>query len=276
MTILSIFNFLSKAAIMKKQNLFVFLIAFCFPFSSFAWSLEGHRVCGEIASRHLTKKTAASVLSILGNESLAMASNWADFIKSDTSFKYLESWHYIDIKDSLDNATVMALLQNDTATDAYTKINFLSLQLKDKNLPHDKQVMYLKLLIHIVEDIHQPLHTIDRGRGGNDIKVMWFNEASNLHRVWDSDLINSQGLSYTEYANALDHTTKEQMVAWQSKPLSQWIFDSYAIGEQLVNEIKQPDQKLSYRYNFDHLATLNQQLLTGGIHLAKVLNDIFG
>ena len=261
---------------MKKQILFFSFVAFCLPFCSFAWSLEGHRVCGEIASRHLTKKTALTVSSILGNESIAMASNWADFVKSDTSFRYLESWHYIDIKDSLDNVAVKALLQNDTATDAYTKINFLSSQLKEKNLSHDKQVMYLKLLIHIVEDIHQPLHAIDRARGGNDIKVMWFNEASNLHRVWDGDLIHSQDLSYTEYANALDHATKEQITKWQSTPLSQWIFDSYTIGEQLVNEIKQPDQKLSYRYNFDHLATLNQQLLTGGIHLAKVLNDIFG
>lgn len=261
---------------MKKHNLFFFLIAFCFPFSSFAWSLEGHRVCGEIASRHLTKKTAAMVSSILGSESIAMASNWADFIKSDTSYKYLESWHYIDIKDSLNVTDVNSLLQKDTATDAYTKINFLTLQLKDKNLPHDKQVMYLKLLIHIVEDIHQPLHTIDRGRGGNDIKVMWFNEASNLHRLWDGDLIKSQELSYTEYANALDHATKAQVSEWQSKTLSQWIFDSYTIGEQLINEIRQPDQKLSYRYNFDHLAILNQQLLTGGIHLAKLLNDIFG
>lgn len=261
---------------MKQRNIIFFLTAFCFPFSCFAWSLEGHRVCGEIASRHLSKKTAAAVASILGNESIAMASNWGDFIKSDTSYKYLEIWHYIDIKDSLNNEQIQDLLKTDTATDAYTRINFLSSELKKKNLPQEKQLMYLRMLIHIVEDIHQPLHTIDRGRGGNDFKVIWFNEPSNLHRVWDGDLIHYQELSYTEYANALDHATSEQINEWQKQPLSKWISDSYTIGEQLVNEIKQPDQKLSYRYNFDHVATLNQQLLRGGIDLAKVLNDIFG
>lgn len=261
---------------MKKHSFLFFLILFFLPFPGFSWSLEGHRVCGEIASRHLTKKAAAAVASILGDESIAMAGNWADFIKSDTSYRYLESWHYIDIKDSLSYDQLQKLLQADTATDAYTKINFLTTQLKDKTLSHDKQVMYLKLLIHIVEDIHQPLHTIDRGRGGNDMKVMWFNDASNLHRVWDGDLITFQALSYTEYANALDHPTKEQVSTWQSRSLDQWIFDSYTIGEQLINEIKQPDQKLGYRYNYDHLATLNQQLLKGGIDLAKVLNEIFG
>lgn len=261
---------------MKKHSLFFVLILFYIPISGFAWSLEGHRVCGEIASRHLTKKAAATVASILGDESIAMAGNWADFIKSDTAYRYLESWHYIDIKDSVDYNTIQKFLGADTATDAYTKINFLTARLKEKILAHDEQVMYLKLLIHIVEDIHQPLHTIDRARGGNDIKVMWFNDASNLHRVWDGDLINAQALSYTEYANALDHATKEQINTWQSQTLKQWTFDSYTIGEQLVNEIKQPDQKLGYRYNYDHLATLNQQLLKGGIDLAKVLNDIFG
>jgi hypothetical protein len=261
---------------MKNRYFFFAVILFCFPFSGFAWSLEGHRICGEIASRHLSKKTASAVASILGDESIAMASNWADFIKSDTAYKYLEPWHYIDIKDSLTADQVKVLLQSDTATDAYVKIQFLSTQLKNKSLPHDQQAMYLKLLIHIVEDIHQPLHTIDRGRGGNDIKIMWFNDASNLHSLWDGTLIRFQDLSYTEYANALDHASKTEIKTWQSQPLSQWIYDSYVIGEKLVNEIKEPNQKLSYRYNFDHLATMNQQLLKGGIDLAKVLNDIFG
>lgn len=260
---------------MKTTSLILFFILVGLPFSSWAWSLEGHRVTGEIASRHLSKKARQSVLSILGNESIAMASNWADFIKADSTYDSISVWHYVDIPDSLTYANVQNYLKNDTAADAYTKINFLSAQLKNKGLSKDKKVMYLKLLIHIVEDIHQPLHTVETARGGNDIKVTWFGEGSNLHRVWDGNLIESQQLSYTEYAAWIDHATPAQITTWQNQPLSKWLFDSYTIGNALTKEIKQGNSKLSYRYNYDHLATLNQQLLKGGIDLAKVLNDIF-
>lgn len=261
---------------MKTVKAILLLIAFYLPHFCFAWSQEGHRVCGEIASRHLTKKAQLSIASILGDESIAMASNWADFIKADSVYAYLSPWHYIDLPDSLNYVSLQSFLKTDTATDAYTKIKFLSAQLKNKQLAKDKKAMYLKLLIHIVEDIHQPLHTIGTEQGGNGIKVTWFNESSNLHKVWDGDVINFQQLSYTEYANWLDHAKPQQIKTWQQQPISQWLFDSYSIGENLVKEITQTNQKLSYLYNYNHIDTLNQQLLKGGIHLAKVLNDIFG
>ena len=42
-----------------------------------------------------------------------------------------------------------------------------------------------------------------KDRGGNDIKLKWFNAPTNLHRIWDSDLINLQELSYSEYSDYL-------------------------------------------------------------------------
>ena len=62
-----------------------FFIAFvsCIPMQTIAWGLLGHRVVGEIAESYLKKKTSREIKIILGNESLAMASNWADFIKSE-------------------------------------------------------------------------------------------------------------------------------------------------------------------------------------------------
>ena len=260
---------------MKILKPLVFFIASYVPLSCFAWGMQGHHIAGEIAYRHLTRNARLAVASILGNESLAIASNWADFIKADTAYKYLDEWHYIDLEDSLAQGQVNAFLKGDTAADVYTKINFLSKQLKNKQLPADKKIMYLKLLIHLVEDANQPMHTIGKARGGNDIKVLWFNEPSNLHRVWDSDLILYQQLSYTEYANAIDHATRQQLQKWMHQPVNEWLYETYQIGEKLVSEIDQPNQKLSYRYNFDHIATLNQQLLKAGVHLAQVLNAIF-
>jgi hypothetical protein len=232
---------------------------------------------GEIAESYLTKKAKKEVYKILGTESIAMTSNWPDFIKSDPAYSYLYNWHFIDFKAGLSQAEVQAYLDTDTATDAYTKIIFLKQELKKKDLAADTKLMYLRLLIHIVGDIHQPLHTgRTDDKGGNKIKVMWFNDAANLHQVWDERLINFQQLSYTEYVAAINHATKSQVSEWQQEPLSSWIIQSYQYAEKIYGDIQQPDQKLDYKYNFNYVSILNQQLLKGGIHLAALLNEIFG
>ena len=247
------------------------------PFSSMAWGLLGHRIVGQIADSYLTKHTKKAIAEILGNESVAMASNWPDFIKSDPSYSYLSSWHYIDFSPGLSADSIKAYLINDSATDAYTKLNFLIAQLKNKNLEQDKKVLYLRLLIHIVGDVHQPLHVgHSTDQGGNKIKVMWFGASNNLHTIWDTQLINFQQLSYTEYAEAINHTTKESRKALQAQPIADWLVESNQLAEKIYADIKEPDQKLDYTYNFKYLDTLNNQLLKGGVRLAGILNEIFG
>ena len=242
-----------------------------------AWGLLGHRIVGEIADQYLTGKARLEIRKILGSESIAMSSNWADFIKSDSTYDYLEVWHYADFSKSLDRAGFMNELKADTSVDAYTKINFLVKALKDPAVAKEKKLMYLRLLIHIVGDVHQPLHVSrDNTRGGNDIKVQWFGAASNLHRVWDSDLIDNQKLSYTEYARAINSPTLVQLQAWQRQSVNEWFFESYTLSESLHNELSQPNPRLGYEYNFKYLDTLNTQLLKGGVHLAGLLNQIFG
>jgi len=240
------------------------------------WGLNGHRIVGEIASYYLTGKTKKAVIEILGTESIAMASNWPDFAKSDSTLNYLSPWHYMNIKGGLTLNEFNDFLQHDTIADAYTKLNFIIGELKNKSLPLDKKQFYLKLLIHIVGDIHQPLH-VGRAddQGGNKIKVQWFSESTNLHSVWDEKLIEMQKLSYTEYTAAINHVSKKQRKEWQQQPLSEWFYNSYELAEKVYGGITQPEQKLSYRYNYDYIYLLNQQLLQGGIHLAGLLNSIY-
>ena len=251
-------------------------ILFYLPLNGRAWGLLGHRIVGEIADKYLTEKSRQEIRKILGHETVAMSSNWADFIKSDTAYRYLNNWHYINFPKGLSYAEMKEFLKKDTAIDAYTRIVFLTKELKKKNLAKDKKVMYLRLLIHIVGDIHQPLHVSPEGTtGGNDIKVNWFSDPTNLHSVWDSHLVEHQQLSYTEYARAINSSTAAQRKSWQQQPLSQWLYNSYQIAQQLHDEIKGTDTKLGYRYNYDHLETMNRQLLIGGVHLAGLLNEIF-
>jgi S1/P1 Nuclease len=245
--------------------------------TAFAWGSNGHRIIGEIADRHLSKKAKKNLQAILGNESIAISSNWADFIKSDTAMNYLGSWHYINVKQGLNAKEFENYLTKDTGTDAFTKLNFIISELKNKSLNLEKKQFYLKLLIHFIGDIHQPMH-VSRAedQGGNRIKVHWFNEPSNLHAVWDDKIIEYQKLSYTEYVANINFVEKNTEKEWQQQPMHSWFFESYTISAKLYEGITQPDQKLSYKYNYDHIETLNQQLLKGGVRLAGVLNVLFG
>jgi hypothetical protein len=263
-----------------KTNLFkkllLGIIILYAPLQSMAWGTEGHRIAGQIADNYLTAKARAAIKAILGDETIAMTSNWADFIKSDPNYSYLYNWHFVDLDKVYAYPELQEYLNKDTNTDAYTKLNFLIAELKKKDLTKENKLLYLRMLIHIVEDVHQPLHvghTDDKG--GNDIKLTWFNNSTNLHSIWDSQLIEFQQLSYTEYTAAINHTTVAQREEWQKAPISQWLFESNQIAEKVYSEVKSGDTLNAYKYNFNHIETVNQQLLKAGVRLAGILNQLF-
>jgi hypothetical protein len=258
-----------------KKLVSVLLVIYA-PLQSLAWGVEGHRICGQIADSYLSPKARAAITKLLGTESIAMASNWADFIQSDPDYSYLSPWHYVDFDKPYNLAEMQEYLAHDTQVDAYTKLQFLIGELKKKDITKENKLLYLRMLIHITEDVHQPMHTAHADdKGGNDFKVNWFSTPTNLHAVWDSQLINFQQLSYTEYTNAINHTTLAQRTEWQKAPIVQWLYESNQIAEKVYTEIK-PGDTLSYKYNFNHIDTLNQRLLKAGVRLAGVLNNLFG
>jgi len=264
-----------KINLFKKLLLGLFIIYL--PVRSMAWGTEGHRIAGMIAESYLTPKAKAAIRAILGDTSIAIASNWADFIRSDPNYNYLSPWHYVDLDKAYSYPELREYLSHDTTVNAYTKLNFLVGELKKKNLAAGKKLLYLRMLIHIVEDVHQPMHVGHiSDKGGNDIKVTWNNNPGNLHSVWDSGLIDFQQLSYTEYAMAINFTTAAQRAQWQKEPISQWLFESSQIADKLYEETKTGDTLNGFKYNFTHIATVNRQLLKAGVRLAGVLNSIFG
>src|SRR5436190_51380 len=118
----------------RLKKVGIIALFFYLPFNGMAWGLLGHRIVGQIADAYLTKHTRKEIVKILGSESIAMASNWPDFIKSDPSMSYLSPWHYCNFKGGMNQSEFVAELDKDTAVDAYTKINFLVKELKNKGL----------------------------------------------------------------------------------------------------------------------------------------------
>lgn len=263
--------------LMKGVKLFLLLVFVgAMPLKSSAWGVLGHRVIGGIADLHLSAAARSEIKKLLGNESIAMASNWADFIKSDRSYDYLGPWHYINLPEGMTRSQFDSYLQRDTATDLYTRLQMIIEKLKSGKLSRENKTFYLKLLIHLVGDAHQPMHTArPEDRGGNGIKVYWFNAPTNLHRVWDEHLVEFQQLSYTEHIAAIHFAKPAQVNVWQGQRLGDWLYESYQLASSIYGDVKE-GERLSYSYNYRYVNSMNQQLLKGGIRLAGILNNIFG
>ncbi len=255
---------------MKRIILFLLLST---PLLSQAeyWGATGHRVVGLIAERHLSKKALKNIELVLKNETLAEVSTYMDFIRSDRQYDHLGPWHYCTIPDG------MTYKQAGTPEegDVIAGIQRLTEELKTKNFTIGDEAFTLKCLVHLIGDIHQPLHVGNgEDRGGNDVEVNYFYRNSNLHRVWDSGIIDEQQLSYTEYADWIDHASPEDLSQWQKDGVLVWASESYDLREQVYTMPE--DKRLSWRYNYDNISIVNQRLLQAGLRLAKVLEDIYG
>jgi len=262
----------------SKKFKVAILIAACayLPTNVFAWGMIGHRVVGQVADSYLSAKSRKAIKNILGGESLAMSANWPDFIKSDSTYNYLSSWHYVNLPAGLDEQGVFSFLNTEKSANVYNKIPEMVAILKNKQSTPDEKKMALRLLVHLVGDLHQPMHTARKeDLGGNRVNVTWFGSRSNLHRIWDENLVEYQELSYTEYAAAINHPSKAQLTAWRKSSLQQTVFESYQVVDRIYKTVK-PDDKLGYKYNFDFVDTLNEQLLKGGVRLAEIINNIYG
>lgn len=242
---------------------------------AYGWGLIGHRVIGEIAQTHLSKKAKKEIQKLIGKETLAWWANWPDFIKSDTSWKHASRWHYVDLPGYISKDSFVTALKKLPGENLYTQIPAMMIQLRDKSLPIEKRRIALYFLVHLVGDLHQPLHVgRDEDEGGNKISVTWFNEKTNLHSLWDTKLIEHQQYSYSEYARLLDIASPEKVAGWQSGSLEDWFYESHVMSDSIYSATPE-GSKLSYNYNFQFQDLLNNQLLKGGVRLAALLNKTF-
>lgn len=247
------------------------------PLSVSAWGVTGHRIVAEIAYRHLTPKALKAVQAILGKESMAMVSTWPDYIKSDTTHRFDSrySWHFVDFPAHVDRAGMDATLKTVKKENLYDETEALIGELKSGKGTKEEQWLAMAYLIHMIGDMHQPLHVgRDEDQGGNKIPVMWFGVQSNLHRVWDEQLIDFQQLSYTEYTAALDTADAAQIKVIQRGTVKDWLFESNQLADKVYDKTP-ANEKLSYKYNYLFVKDLNSQLLKGGLRLAAILNEIY-
>jgi len=253
---------------MKK----IIIIIFCssFTLNGFAWGVTGHRATGLIAERYLNAKAKKKIHQLLGGESLAMVSNWMDEIKSDSAYDYMYDWHWVTIETG---QTYDKSKKNPNG-DVIVTLEKVIAALKTHTLDAKKEAESIKMLVHLLGDIHQPLHVgCCDDQGGNKVKVKWFRNESNLHKVWDSEMIDETRLSYTELAQALRNPDKNTLSSWRKTSVRDWAHESMTYRKQ-VYEVG--DGNLGYAYTYKNFSVVKERLLKAGVRLANVLNQIYG
>ena len=251
----------------KMKNKFICLVlmlSFLFP-----WGKTGHRASGEIAENYLTDKTRLEIKKILKDPSLAVASTWADEMRSNPDFRKYSAWHYVNMPYNVKYADS----KKSSKGDVVQAIKICKKNLKDSNITLENKAFYLRFLVHLVGDIHQPLH-VGRAedRGGNDIKVKWFGNDTNLHRVWDTHIIDDFQMSYTELAEHLQNNFNASDISLLTE--DEWIDESQQLVNKVYTQVKNGDN-LGYNYIYQNFDLVKLQLFTAGVRLADTLNGIF-
>ena len=257
------------------MNVLLFLIASFFLTDTYntssKWGQVGHYVTGEIAEYHMTPAAKERVNSILGNRSIARATVWMDDIRSESRFDYTRTWHWATIADG----KTYEETEQDEGGDIIWALETLIAELKEGGLPEDEEMEKLKMVMHMIGDIHQPLHVgTGEDRGGNDVRVHWMGASSNLHRVWDSDIINSFQMSYTELASELNTATPEQIIEWQSASVRDWAYESVSYRDRIYDLPE--NRRIGYEYRYFNKDIVFKRLLQAGVRMAGVLNEIYG
>jgi len=242
-----------------------------------AWGATGHRVVAQLAEQHLTPEAKAGVAEIIGERNLlAEVANWPDHIRSDyETWGHTTPWHYISIDD---HEHFGDDLERSDKGDILEALGRFEAVLRDDDASAEERKQALAFYVHFVGDIHQPLHVGNRtDRGGNDVKVKYFGKPSNLHRVWDEDMINKVGLSYSEYVLFLDDVIAEEQAKLTAARYVDWAQESKDLREQVytLETDRAGEADIRYKYNYWNRDTMDQRLRKAGYRLAGKLNEIF-
>jgi len=259
------------------------------PSPAFAWGKTGHRVVAAIADTQLSGLARAHVREILGpGESLDDAANWPDEMRSDPAVfwqKTATPWHYVTLNGiTYDHAP--------PAGDALQALDHFRVVLQDPKANLADKQLALRFIVHLVGDLHQPLHVGKCcDKGGNDVKVTFFGKSTNLHAVWDSALPDEEQLSYSELAAKLErHLSDRQLITWWDVNPRDWISESGELRDTLyptAADMPKPKKgekrkkgqpvlpDLSYSYVYKFTPVMEQRLKQAGVRLAAYLNSIY-
>lgn len=249
-----------------KRFLFVSLF-FVVSIHSFGWGSKGHKIVAAYAKLALASEQHIidSVQYFLGKMTWEEASVWMDEIKKDN--KEYNNWHYVNVEK--DKTYVKT-----TEPDVAVKIEWAIGELTKKG-PRDKEhiAFVLRVLFHLVGDLHMPLHCgygVDRG--GNDFPVTYAGKPTNLHSLWDSEIIYEERIGLNDCLKLSNTLSKQEIQAIQQTDVLKWMNES---REYLPFIYDFPKGNISTEYSTEAKPIIEKQLVKAGMRLTAILFKAF-
>jgi S1/P1 Nuclease len=234
-------------------------------FTALAWGPEGHAIVGRLAMQFVKEDVRKNVLAILGNMSIDTATNWMDIMKSNADYDFMRSWHYLDFPRD----------QVYTATNNENIVNRLILTYNElthkKILCADQVKTDLLVLLHLMGDLHMPLHTgYDDDLGGNKVMVQYDTlKTHNLHTFWDVDIIRLGNITDADCLKLYNSGFKDSS---KTADFTGWMMDSRSLLPQVYDF---SGFTLDKKYLDRNRTVVVRQLLKAGQRLAFLLNKLF-
>ena len=236
-----------------------------------SWGAKGHRIVALIASHYMDPKAKAKVLERLEGLSIEDASTWADQIRDKEAYSYTHPWHYATVSKGKDYLEMRAPKEKDIMIAIKEQWHILR-----STSDRSEEAFAIKMLLHLIGDLHQPLHVgngIDRG--GNEVIVKFFGEEMNLHYLWDRSIIDTlSGSVYRQAQRLVSKVAPSQLKAWQSGRPLDWLRESLSCRSSVYEDLPH-DSNSSALYFKQHLPLIEQRLLQAGIRLAMLLNRAY-
>ena len=246
----------------------ILALIMCSTLTAGAWGKTGHRAIAEIAYNQLDKSTKKKIEKILGDSYLPLFATYADDLRSESENPMGKLPHYVNM--GLDEKYLAAGSGNE---DLVTVLNDMVATLKKPNTSKEDKVVALKFIIHLVGDTHQPMHVgLKEDLGGNTVEVTWFGKKTNLHYLWDEDMIDYSHLSYTELARFAGEPKPEELKTLLDASFEDWINETHEYTKLIYNNLG--DRNYSYAYYYQFSPVFLKQIQKAGFRLGNLLNQL--
>lgn len=241
--------------------------------SAFGWGQKGHDAVAYIAQQHLTRTTQAAIDSLLDGKSIVYWANWLDNASHTPEYSYTKTWHYKNIDPDQTFTTAPNIPEGNIVNAIYDQVEVLNNPLSSK----DEKALALKMTVHFLGDIHQPMHMGRASdRGGNSHKVKFFKRDTNLHSVWDTDILEAgHAWSHTEWQreiDTLDPSIQNELTVNGNPDV--WGEETYELCKEIYKATPE-GTNIEYSYIANWTPRIEMQLEKGGLRLADLLNSIF-
>jgi hypothetical protein len=244
-----------------------------------AWGNKGHRLVARVAEGHLTDKTKQAIADLLEQgETLADASTYPDEHKREIPGS--TPWHFVNVPITASEYDAKFCSKRGCVV---SKLKQFQGILKDKSRSLEDRRMALRFVVHLVGDLHQPFHVGDNhDQGGNGLQVRFFGSGSNLHKVWDSDLIEKVNHSERQWLDVLQKLdTPESREKYMSGVPEDWATESLLAAKKAYrlpdrDQQIESGESLGAEYLDENIHVVRLRLCQAGLRLAWVLNDALG